>query len=493
MGTIKKQSIISTIYIYLGVAIGFVSTGILMPRFLTEEQNGIIKLLVSYSLLFAQFASLGFQTATVRFFPYFKDKKKGHNGFFPLLSLVGVLGFCLFLIVYYSIKGPIIQYESEKNSVFANYFFLILPLTFFFLYFNLFDIYSRVLLKSTVGTFLKELFQRILILVAILLYTFEMISFWEFTIFYVATLSIPTVILFFYLMYKGEIFVKPDFGFLKGDLARSMSSLSLYGVFIGFSQIAISQIDSILINFFKDTANTGIYAITFYYGTLVILPSRAVFRIAPSFIAEAFKQNDMEQIRNIQYKSCLNQLLIGTGIFLLLWLNIDNVFRILPQEYISGKYVILFIGLANLISMGSGLSSQIITNSKFYRYNGLFVIIYLGLTVILNIIFIPILGIKGAALAAMASILVFNILKFIYIYRKFNIQPYSNRHIRILLTGVIAYIITALFIYPENLILNIGLKSSLFSILFIILNYISGTSGDFNELIEKYIPSLRKK
>lgn len=492
MGTIKKQSIISTIYIYLGVAIGFVSTGILMPRFLSEEQNGIIKLLVSYSLLFAQFASLGFQTATVRFFPYFRDKLKGHNGFFPLLTMVGVLGYGLFLVVYYLIKGPIIDYESGKNSVFANYFFLILPLTFFFLYFNLFDIYSRVLLKSTVGTFLKELLQRILILVAILLFTYKIISFWEFTISYVAVLSLPTVILFFYLVYKGEIFIKPDFRFLKGDLVKSIGSLSVYGVFIGFSQIAISQIDSILINFFKDTAHTGIYAITFYYGTLVILPSRAVFRIAPSFIAEAFKQNDMDQIKNIQYKSCLNQLLIGTGIFLLLWLNIDNVFKILPQEYISGKYVILYIGLANLISMAGGLSSQIITNSKYYRYNGLFVIIYLSLAVILNIVLIPVLGIKGAALAAMVSMLVFNIMKFIYIYFRFNIQPYRNRHVRILLIGVISYIITALFTYPEHLIINVALKSSLFGVLFIILNYLSATSKDFNDLIEKYIPSLRK-
>ena len=493
MGTIKRQSIVSTIYIYLGVAIGFVSTGILMPRFLSEEQNGIIKLLVSYSLLFAQFASLGFQVATVRYFPYFKDKEKGHNGFFALLSLVGVLGFCLFLIVYYLIKGPIIEYESGKNSAFANYFFLVLPLTFFFLYFNLFDIYSRVLLKSTVGTFLKELLQRLLILLAILLYIFKIISFWEFTIMYVAVLSLPTVILFFYLVYKGEIFIKPDFSFLKGDMMRSMASLSLYGVFIGFSQIAISQIDSILINFFKDTAHTGIYAITFYYGTLVILPSRAVFRIAPSFIAEAFKKDDMNQIRNIQYKSCLNQLLVGTGIFLLLWLNIDNVFKILPEEYISGKYVILFIGLANLISMAGGLSSQIITNSKYYRYNGLFVIIYLALTVILNILFIPVLGIKGAALAAMISMFVFNIMKFIYIYSRFNIQPYRNSHLRILLIGVIAYIITSLFTYPEQLIINIALKSSLFSILFVILNYYSGTSEDFTQLIEKYIPFLRRK
>lgn len=450
MGTIKQQSIISTVYIYLGVAIGFVSTGILMPRFLSEEQNGIIKLLVSYSLLFAQIASLGFQTATVRFFPYFKDKAKGHNGFFALLSLVGVFGFLLFLIIYYLIKGPIIEYESAKNSTFANYFFLILPLTFFFLYFNLFDIYARVLLKSTVGTFLKELLQRLLILLAILLYIFNTIDFWQFTIFYIAVLSLPTVILFFYLLYKKEIFIKPDFSVLKNGLAGPIASLSLYGVFIGFSQIAISQIDSILINFFKDTANTGIYAITFYYGTLVILPSRAVFRIAPSFIAEAFKQNNLPQITSIQYKSCLNQLLAGTGIFLLLWLNIDNVFRILPQEYISGKYVILFIGLANLISMAGGLSSQIITNSKYYRYNGLFVLIYLALMILLNILLIPVLGIKGAALAAMLSMLVFNILKFLFINNRFNIQPYNQKHIRIVLIGVVAYIISSQFVYPRT-------------------------------------------
>jgi O-antigen/teichoic acid export membrane protein len=492
LGTIKKQSIISTIYIYLGVAIGFVSTGILMPRFLTEEENGIIKLLVSYALLFAQLASLGFQTATVRFFPYFKDKAKGHNGFFPLLTLVGAAGFILFLVIYYLIKGPIIDYESGKNSAFANYFFLILPLTLFFLYFNLFDIYARVLLKSTVGTFLKELLQRFMILLIIVCYIFNIIGFWQFTIYYVAVLSLPTVILFFYLVHKKEIFIKPDFHFLKGGLAGPMASLSLYGVFIGFSQIAISQIDSILINFFKDTAHTGIYAITFYYGTLVILPSRAVFRIAPSFIAEAFKNEDMKQIENIQYKSCLNQLLVGTGIFLLLWLNIDNVFRILPSEYILGKYVILFIGLMNLISMAGGLSSQIITNSEYYRFNGLFVIIYLVLTVLLNILFIPWLDIKGAALAALLSMLIFNILKFIFIYKKFNIQPYRHRHLRILLIGVVAYIITALFQYPEQLILNILIKSSLFSVMFVLLNYISGTSDDFRELVEKYVPFLRK-
>ena len=487
MGTIRKQSIISTIYIYLGVAVGFISTGILMPRFLSEAENGIIKLLVSYSLLFAQLASLGFQTATVRFFPYFRDKNKKHNGFFPLLSFVGVLGFVLFLIFYYLIKTPIINMESAKNSSFANHFFMIVPLTFFFLYFNLFDVYARVLLKSTVGTFLKELFQRILILLAILLYIFQYIDFWHFTLLYIIMLSLPTIALFVYLVIKGEVSFKPDFHLLKEGLTKPMISLSVYGLVIGFSQIAVSQIDSILINFYLDAAHTGVYAITFYYGTLIILPSRAVFRIAPSFIAEAFKKEDYKTIQSIQYKSCLNQLIIGSAIFLLLWLNIDNVFKILPEEYLIGKYVILFIGAANLINMAGGLSSQIITNSNYYRYNGLFVVIYLGLTIILNIILIQKIGLTGAAIAALIAIAIFNLLKFILIYRKFGIQPYGSVHMRILLIGVISYIITVQFGYPEGLIPNVVLKSLLFSTLFILLNYFGKTSKDFYDIINKFL------
>jgi O-antigen/teichoic acid export membrane protein len=493
LGTIRRQSIISTFYIYAGVIIGFVSTGVLMPRFLSETENGIVKLLISYSLLFAQFASLGFQTATVRFFPYFKNKPKGHHGYFFLLVTVGIIGFALFLILYYLIKGPILQFESGKNSEFTHYFFLILPLTFFFLFFNLLDVYARVLIHSTVGTLLKELLQRLFILLAIFLFILNLIGFWHFILLYVTAVSIPTLILFIYLFQRGEIFFKPDFSMVRRNLLGPMISLSLYGLLIGFSQIAISQIDSILINFFKNPAQTGIYAITFYYGTLVILPSRAVFRIAPTFIAEAFRMNDHSSVQSIQYKSCLNQLLLGAGLFALLWLNIDNVFRILPPEYLAGKYVIFFIGITNLISMAGGLSSQVITNSDYYRYNGFFVFIYLILTVILNIILIQVIGIVGASMAAMLSMLVFNLFKFEFIRRRFGIQPYDRNHLKIIAISVLTFLFVSIFPYPDSLILNILIKSSLFGLLFVGLNYLFRSSGDFNHFIDMYIDKIRSR
>jgi O-antigen/teichoic acid export membrane protein len=143
--------------------------------------------------------------------------------------------------------------------------------------------------------------------------------------------------------------------------------------------------------------------------------------------------------------------------------------------------------------MSGGLSSQIITNSNYYRYNGFFVIIYLALNVILNIILIQILGIAGAALAAFLSALVFNILKFLFIYRKFSIQPYHFNHIKILAICTAAYLIVVVFDYPENLIINILIKSSFFGVLFLLMNYFLRTSSEYVAIADKLLERFWKK
>ena len=80
MGIIEKQATKNLIYSYLGAGLGFI-TILWSAHLLTPAQNGVTKLLVSYSMLFAQFANLGFTSVTIRLFPYFRNKDKGHHGF----------------------------------------------------------------------------------------------------------------------------------------------------------------------------------------------------------------------------------------------------------------------------------------------------------------------------------------------------------------------------------------------------------------------------
>ncbi len=84
MGIIAKQSIKGSVYTYAGAAIGFISTGLLMPKFFAAEQIGLINLLIAITAIFSQFGGLGFVGVLSRLFPYFRDEEKKHNGVLSL-------------------------------------------------------------------------------------------------------------------------------------------------------------------------------------------------------------------------------------------------------------------------------------------------------------------------------------------------------------------------------------------------------------------------
>ena len=113
-------------------------------------------------------------------------------------------------------------------------------------------------------------------------------------------------------------------------------------------------------------------------------------------------------------KSCLNQYVIGGLLYILLVANLGNVFQILPEEFESGRGVIIFIGLANLLNMLSGVSMQIIGTSAYYRYQNYWMILFIILIVTTNILFIPAMGIPGAAMASLVSTFFLTIVKFAF-------------------------------------------------------------------------------
>ena len=169
MGIIEKQATRSAMYSYLGVGLGFL-TVVWLSHVLSAQENGAIRTLMSYSLLFAQFANLGFSGITNRFFPYFRNKEKGHHGFLFYAMIVAGIGFILTSIIFLFLKDKIVEDNIAKSPLFVSHLFYIVPLSLFTVFFYIFDSYLRANFSSVIGPFTKDLLQRILILIAILLY-----------------------------------------------------------------------------------------------------------------------------------------------------------------------------------------------------------------------------------------------------------------------------------------------------------------------------------
>ena len=99
MGVVIKQSIRGTIVNYVGVIIGFLTTFFILTAYLTQEEIGLTRVLVDAAVLFSSFAQLGTGSSIIRFFPFFKDEKQKHHGFFFWTLVVPFVGFLIFLLV----------------------------------------------------------------------------------------------------------------------------------------------------------------------------------------------------------------------------------------------------------------------------------------------------------------------------------------------------------------------------------------------------------
>lgn len=491
MGIIKQQTMKGTFFSYIGVFIGFVTNTFILTKVLSTEEVGLTNILTSFSMIFAQFSILGFN-ATARYFPYFRNEKNKHHGYLFLACIVSLIGFILFIVGAFCFKDLIISQKSQENNLFHDYYWYLIPLTFANLYFNVFDLYSRLLYDAAAGRLIREFTLKLLILVCVVLLIFGLLDFRSFMWLWLSVNLMPMVLMMIRLLRKGNFSLKPDFAFLNRDVRRSLFHLCLFGILTGASPLLVDNIDRYMVNSYFGLADTGIYSIAASFGIIIALPTRSLYAIAYTVIAESWIRKDMENIQTVYRKSCINQAIVALFLFILVWANIHNALRILPPAYADGIYVVFFIGLANLFDALTGVNAVILATSRYYRYDSFFYLALVGVTIVSNLLLIPKYGITGAAIATAFTMLIFNLSRYLFILFKFKLQPFTSHNLLLIIIGVAIYWGSTWIPVQENLYLDTLIRGGCITIVYASTVYLLNFSSDMNALITDLIVRFRR-
>ena len=493
MGIIQRQSIKGTIYSYIGVILGFITTGLLYPFVLKEGQIGVLKLLISYSTLAAQVAGLGFNGVTVRLFPYFRDKSTAHKGFLYLGLLVLSGGLIITLGGLAIIEPWIIEQSVEKSAIFIQYFGLVYPLIVFQLLFSMLDNYYTQLYKSTFAIFLKELIQRTMLIGAILAFYFGWLTFTEFVYTFAIMVSLPTIMLIIQIYRDNQLKINPTLKYIDKDLRKQIVKVSLFSILTSFTGVIILNIDSIMLASMIGIGATGIYAINYFFGVLVKIPSRPMIKISNAVISESWKNNDIKNIKDIYVKSTINQMIVGSFLLLGILINIESIYQYLPAIYEDGKWVLVFIGFASWLEMATGVSKSVLGTSAFYMVQSMAMVALAGLVILTNYIFIPLYGITGAAFASFLSLMIFNVFRYFYIWYKFKLQPYKMTHLLIVILAVVIFYFSKLLPMTDNYFIDIPYRSLIITVMYALGVYFLRLSTEVNGIINKVLNRVFKR
>ena len=191
-------------------------------------------------------------------------------------------------------------------------------------------------------------------------------------------------------------------------------SFSFYIILAGSAGSILLEIDKFMIPQMEKIAQVAYYSVGVYIASVIAIPSRAMQQITNPITAKDLNNNNLNEVELLYKKSSINLLIIGGLLFLLININIQELYAIINKpEYSVGVLIVLMISISELFKLSLGTNGAILINSKYYRMLFYFSIAMAVSVIIFNRFFIELLGIDGAALATLLVVIIFNVIKVI--------------------------------------------------------------------------------
>lgn len=486
MGIVIRQSIKGTIVVYVGVVLSFFLNLFIFPLCFDTKEIGLLRVLAELGVLISSFTSLGIQSSVFKFFPYFQNNEKGHNGFLTLISAIPLIGITIFIFLFYLFEDTFISIYKDDSPVLSQYSYLIVPIAFGMMFVAIYETYSSANLRIVVPKILKEVFVKLVIIGAALLFLFGSITFNLFAWVYVLIYIIVALFLVLYLKKLNQLHYT-KIQFTEKDLPKKIAVFNGYLLLGSIGSMLVNSIDIFMIGASPNgDANNGIYLTTMLMTSMIELPGRNIGQISAPIVAEHMKNENFVEVDKIYKSSSIAQLSIACLLFTLLWTNIDNVYSIMPngEKFAPAKYCLLFIGIGQLFNMLTSLNGTILGLSKYYKI-GFYVILGVGMvSLFTNYMLIPRYGIIGASIAKAFNILLYQFAIFYFVYLKTKLSPFSNKTILPFIILGIAMGTSYLIPLVVNSYIDIAVRSIVIITIFVSLSLWFNVSPYFKVILK---------
>jgi O-antigen/teichoic acid export membrane protein len=495
MGIIQKQGIKSSIFIMIGFVIGAVNLLVLFPMFFSKNDQGLVRAMIDIGTTLSVFCTLGTLPVVYKFFPFYNHYLGPKKNELPFLTLIiNLIGFALLIWIGWENKNFIIRKLGKSPSL-ASYFNYVYPYTFFLMIFYWLEAFAWGLQKGVFTNFLRETAVRILTTILILGVGLNWLNLDQFILLFSGIYVIPTLLLIYNLSTSHEwSFRSFKISSVTKRLKWKMLNFALF-VFAGqFFNLLARTNDTFMIVGLRGLSDAGIFAIATYVAAIMEIPQRSLNAISIPVLAKSWKDKDFANIKHVYHKSVSNLLAIGLLLFGLIWLNIENLVAFL--NWISHKEgggyealapIVFIMGLAKLIDLATGVNGQIIGTSNYWRFDFFTNLFYIVLSIPLNFYLISNYSLIGLAYSNLAALTLYNSVRFLFLYKKFKLQPYTLQHGLFLIISIALMFIIYIIPSTSNFVINIAIKSSLYLLGFYTLIIWVNPAPELKELVQGFL------
>ncbi|MFY4858276.1 flippase [Aliarcobacter butzleri] len=422
----------------------FLIFGFLWNSFLTKNLSvndfGLFSLSLTLFSILSIFANFGMSGGLMRYIPYYEEKKK-YN------ALKNVYYYSIFLplaigIVFYFFT-ILLKDIIEKH--FIDDFGSIVNILGLYIILNAF-ISSQMKISITNGDFLyTKIHELIWHKIFPLGFLFLLAFYKKITIVEVAYIYIIGYILFSIIFLKNNYnyFSKINLKKFKRIFDKNFFKYSFYSSLSGLVSMLYMWSDNIMIGYFLSNYEVGIYSAIFLVAVIVrnfwymaFVP--ILLPVLTRYIARGDRINT-----KITYDILQRTLFLLTIPLFLIFLYFGEkiISLIYTNEYLEGMPTLYALIFLYLLTIFFGYATYVINAYGDTKVTFKITIMSLIVNFILNIIFIPKFGIIGAAVATGISELLYAVICYYVVYKRYKLYINSKLIYFILLTITTLYVL----------------------------------------------------
>jgi O-antigen/teichoic acid export membrane protein len=452
-----KQVVWFALFNYLGTGIGVISTLFIYPK--NKELLGMMRYIDSVSQLLFPLMVLGASQALIKFYPALDERHQKQLFNYSIVSVLVVS-----LITFLGLT----LYANISNDDYIHLAYYAYPIAIALAFVELFKKQLQDLQRIAVPTLFEKVIPKIVLPAVFLLLVYGVATteqaVWGYISGFIFIMLFTGVYLFKYY--------KPGFNYrfktLFGEISRKdYFRYSLYALAGSLGSLLAFRIDGLIIPNYISLEANGTFSIGSMLATTLQIPAVGLFALYAPIISNYLKNHNFKDL-DIKYKEIARLLFfIGALLYGCIFLGIEDLFRLMP-DYSKLKdsiAIVEILGFSVLINMATGFNGEIITYSKYYRFNLVAVGLLVVLTVGLNILFLEAgYGIVGVAWASFISMTTFNFSKLVFIKQKFGLLPFDIKFFKMgaifLVAGVAVYALPETDSHFINLVCKTGLYGS---------------------------------
>lgn len=216
------------------------------------------------------------------------------------------------------------------------------------------------------------------------------------------------------------------------------SSAMLTDSFLAF---AMQHSGRIVIGIFLASADVGVYNIAALMGTLMLLVRMSFVTIFAPVISDLYHRDRFDLLRPLFRSVTRWTIILSLPIYIWLLVAGETTLGVFGPEFVRGYGALLFLSTGLLVAVCTGPAGACLGMTGYQKWNVYNAVTLAVISVGLNVVLVPRMGVTGAGLAVGLAHALVNVARLVQVRFLLKISPYDRSSVKVGATVAIALVL----------------------------------------------------